>query len=97
MLRQAAKAVTRERLIISTDNNNKWTLKSESTFKNTMYEFTPGVEFNETRADGAEVKGTITFDNNTGRWIHDVIDKQGKKVHLERYIDDEGQQQVVRG
>ncbi|CAF4246379.1 unnamed protein product, partial [Adineta steineri] len=37
---------------------------------------------------------TITYDNETGRWIHDAIDKQGRKVHLERYIDDEGQQQV---
>ncbi len=56
ILRQTAKAVKREKLIISTDNNGKWTVKSETTFKNTMYEFTPGVEFNETRADGSEVK-----------------------------------------
>ena len=57
MLRQAAKAVKKEKLIISEDlATGKWTLKSESTFKNTAYEFTPGVEFNELRADGVEVK-----------------------------------------
>ncbi|CAF1482286.1 unnamed protein product [Rotaria magnacalcarata] len=94
VLRQAAKAVTKEKMIISADNNGKWTLKSESTLKNTVYEFTPGVEFNETRADGAEVKSTITFDNNTSRWIHNAIDKQGKLVHIERYVDDKDKQQV---
>ncbi|CAF1113715.1 unnamed protein product, partial [Rotaria sordida] len=36
----------------------------------------------------------ITFDNNNGRWIHEAIDKQGKKVHIERYVDDKDQQQV---
>ncbi|CAF0837017.1 unnamed protein product [Adineta steineri] len=81
-------------MTISTDDNGKWTVKSESTFKTTVYEFTLGVEFDEVRADGAEVKSTITYDNETDRWIHDAIDKQGRKVHLERYIDDEGQQQV---
>ena len=56
MLRQAAKAVKKEKMTITEDTTGKWTLKSESTFKNTLYEFTPDVEFNETRADGAEVK-----------------------------------------
>ncbi|CAF4088187.1 unnamed protein product, partial [Didymodactylos carnosus] len=55
VVRTAAKAVKSEKLIII-ENNGKWTLRSESTFKNTSYEFVPGVEFNETRADGAEVK-----------------------------------------
>jgi hypothetical protein len=48
-------------VIISADDNGKWTLKSESTLKNTAYEFTPDVEFNETRADGAEVKVSEKF------------------------------------
>lgn len=61
ILRQAAKAVKKEKVIISTDNNGKWTLKSESTFKNTKYEFTPGIEFNEMRADGVEVKVSVMF------------------------------------
>ncbi|CAF1011931.1 unnamed protein product [Didymodactylos carnosus] len=51
------------------------------------------VEFNETRADGAEVKGTITFSN--GRWVHKAVDKDGKVAMVERYIDEKGQQQVV--
>jgi hypothetical protein len=41
------------------------------------------------------VKSTITFDENTGRWIHDAIDKQGKQRHIKRYVDDKDQQQVV--
>ena len=55
MLRQAARAVKREKMIISQNENGTWSLKSESTFKNTLYEFIPGVEFKELRADGAEV------------------------------------------
>ncbi|CAF4025460.1 unnamed protein product [Rotaria sordida] len=93
-IRQAAKAVKKEKMIISVNDNGRWILKSESTFKNTVYEFTPGIEFNETRADGEEVKSIITFDNNTGRWIHEATDKQGRKVHIERYVDDKDQQQV---
>ncbi|CAF1493327.1 unnamed protein product, partial [Rotaria sordida] len=56
VVRQAAKAVKAEKMIISVNDNGRWTLKSESTLKNTTYEFTSGIEFNETRADGAEVK-----------------------------------------
>ncbi|CAF3722765.1 unnamed protein product [Rotaria sordida] len=93
-IRQTAKAVKKEKMIISVNDNGRWILKSESTFKNTVYEFTPGIEFNETRADGEEVKSIITFDNNTGRWIHEATDKQGRKVHIERYVDDKDQQQV---
>lgn len=53
-MRMAAKAV-KPRLLIS-QNNNKWAIKSESTFKTVGYEFTPGVEFDETTPDGREVK-----------------------------------------
>ncbi|CAF1501678.1 unnamed protein product, partial [Rotaria sp. Silwood1] len=53
---QAAKAVKVEKMIISVNDNGRWTLKSESTFKNTAYEFTPGIEFHEIRVDAAEVK-----------------------------------------
>ncbi|CAF4106719.1 unnamed protein product [Rotaria sp. Silwood1] len=61
VIRQAAKAVKAEKMIIIFNDNNRWTLKSESTFKNTVYEFTPGVEFDETRADGAVVKVSVKF------------------------------------
>jgi hypothetical protein len=43
------------KLIIS-EQGGKWSLKSESTLKSGSYEFTPGVEFDETRLDGESVK-----------------------------------------
>ena len=54
MMRMAAKGV-KPRLVIS-ESGGKWTVRSESSLKTTSYEFTPGVEFNETTADGREVK-----------------------------------------
>ncbi len=53
-LRQSAKLV-KPKLIIS-QNGDQWTFKSESSFKSGSYEFTPGVEFDETRLDGEVVK-----------------------------------------
>ena len=52
--RLAAKGV-KPRLVIS-ENGGKWSVRSESSIKTTSYEFTPGVEFNETTPDGREVK-----------------------------------------
>ena len=49
MMRMAAKGI-KPRLIVSEAGGN-WTVRSESTIKTTTYEFTPGVEFNETTAD----------------------------------------------
>ena len=54
MMRMAAKGI-KPRLVV-TEADGKWTLRSESTLKTVTYEFTPGVEFNETTADGREVK-----------------------------------------
>jgi hypothetical protein len=48
-------------VIINEDDNGKWTLQSESTLKNMVYEFIPGVELNETRAHAAEVKVSVKF------------------------------------
>ncbi len=53
-LRQSAKLI-KPKLIIS-EQGGKWSLKSESTLKSGSYEFTPGVEFDETRLDGESVK-----------------------------------------
>jgi hypothetical protein len=46
------------RLVIS-ENGGKWTLRSESSLKTMSLEFTPDVEFDETTADGREVKVCI--------------------------------------
>jgi fatty acid-binding protein 3 len=43
------------RLVIS-ENGGRWTVQSESSIKTTSYEFTPGVQFDETTPDGREVK-----------------------------------------
>ncbi|CAF1476159.1 unnamed protein product [Rotaria sp. Silwood1] len=85
--RMAAKGI-KPRLTIS-ENGGKWTVRSESSVKTTTYDFTPGVEFDETTADGREVKSTINFEGN--KWIHTSIDKSGKKSVVTRYIDDKGQ------
>jgi fatty acid-binding protein 3 len=53
VMRMAAKGV-KPRLVIS-ENNGKWAIRSESTFRTVSYDFTPGVEFNETTPDGREV------------------------------------------
>ncbi|CAF1270804.1 unnamed protein product [Rotaria magnacalcarata] len=89
-IRMAAKAV-KPHLIIN-ENNGKWAIKSESTFKTVFYEFTPGVEFDETTPDGRQVKTTITFEGN--KWTSTTIDKNGKKSIVTRYVDDNGQQMI---
>jgi hypothetical protein len=43
------------RLVIS-ENGGKWTIRSETSLKTKSVEFTPDVEFEETTADGREVK-----------------------------------------
>ena len=40
---------------ISQDGDS-WVIKTTSTFKNTELNFTPGVEFDETTADGRKMK-----------------------------------------
>jgi fatty acid-binding protein 3 len=41
--------------ITISEDNGKWTIRSESTLKTVVVDFTPGVEFNETTPDGREV------------------------------------------
>ncbi len=56
-LRQSAKLV-KPKLTIS-QNGGQWTLRTESTLKTSSYNFTPGVEFDETRLDGEVVKVSL--------------------------------------
>merc|ERR1711972_377437 len=90
-LRQSAKLV-KPKLIIS-ENGGKWALKSESTLKSASYEFTPGSEFDETRLDGESVKSTVKFEND--KWVHTMRDKTGKESTITRWVDEQGQQQIV--
>lgn len=61
MMRMAARGI-KPRLII-TEENGKWTLRSESAIKTVVCEFTPGVEFEETTPDGRQVTVKNTFDD----------------------------------
>ncbi|CAF4578348.1 unnamed protein product [Rotaria sp. Silwood1] len=54
IMRMTAKGV-KPRLIIS-ENNGTWTLRTESSIKTLSSDFVPGVEFDETTADGRHVK-----------------------------------------
>jgi fatty acid-binding protein 3 len=97
------------RIIISEDNG-KWTIRSETTLKTVVVDFTPGVEFNETTPDGREVTvcytNIYTFRNpifilkstinfEGDKWIHTSVDKNGKKSVVIRYIDSNGQLMIV--
>jgi len=48
---------------ISNDGNT-WTIKLESTFKNTEIKFTEGVEFDEETLDGRKAKSTVTLEGD---------------------------------
>lgn len=53
-VRMMAKGM-KPRIIIS-ENGGKWSIRSESTLKTTTLEFTPDIEFDDTTADGRDVK-----------------------------------------
>ncbi len=61
-MRMMAKGM-KPRLVIS-ENGDRWTIRSESSLKTTSLEFTPGVEFNDTTADGREVKVLLSSLSN---------------------------------
>jgi fatty acid-binding protein 3 len=50
-------------------NADTWTIKSESSLKTTSFDFQFGKEFDETTADGRNVKSTITEDSPQ-KWTH---------------------------
>ena len=54
MLRMTAKGI-KPRLVIS-EKDGKWTLRTESSIKTLTVDFVPGVTFDETTADGRQVK-----------------------------------------
>lgn len=87
MMRMAAKGI-KPRLVV-TEADGKWTLRSESTLKTVTCEFTPGVEFNETTADGREVK--VTFMSSlwlvliVSRWLS--VDHQLRRKQMGSHID----------
>ncbi|CAF1639861.1 unnamed protein product [Adineta ricciae] len=79
------------RLIID-EIANEWIVRFESTIKVIEYKFVLGVEFNETTFDGREVKSIVTFSAN--KWIHQMLDKNGEKSVIIRYVDQNDMQIV---
>ncbi|CAF3847615.1 unnamed protein product [Adineta steineri] len=78
------------RVVIS-ENDGKWTLRSENAVKTISFEFTPNVESDETTPDGREVKTIVQFKGD--KWEQTTRDKHGKEWVSTRYVDDQGQQQ----
>ncbi|MCL4134227.1 UNVERIFIED_CONTAM: hypothetical protein GTU68_066688 [Idotea baltica] len=74
-----------------TEEDGVYTLKTITTFKTTEIKFKLGEEFDESTADGREVKSTVTADGS--KWIHKQIGdkkKEEKDSTLTREFSDEG-------
>jgi len=56
-------SVAKPTMLVSQEGDT-WTLKSETTFKNTKVVFQLGVEFDETTADDRKMKTTFTLEGN---------------------------------
>ncbi|UJR22015.1 hypothetical protein I4U23_025082 [Adineta vaga] len=91
MGRMVAKSM-KPRLIIS-ETNGKWTLRTETSLRTMSIEFVPNEEYEETTADGRELKGIVRFEN--GKWIQTMHDKNGKESMVTRWVDDQDQQQII--
>jgi fatty acid-binding protein 3 len=63
-----------------TENNGEYTMKTQSTFKNSEIKFKLGEEFDEETPDGRKVKSVITLDGN--KMTH--IQKGEKETIIER-------------
>ncbi|CAF1384066.1 unnamed protein product [Adineta ricciae] len=88
-IRTFTKAETFKPRVIINENDGKWSLKSENTFKTTTVEFTPGIEFEDISPDGHQITMIISFEN--GKWIQKVRYKNGKEMFVERWINDQDQ------
>ncbi len=64
-------------------DDEKYRMKSASTFKTTEFTFTLGEEFEETTPDGRKVKSTITMDGNVMKQVQ-VADKT---TYIDRSIE----------
>ncbi|XP_060788905.1 fatty acid binding protein 7, brain, a [Neoarius graeffei] len=71
--------------VVITQEGDKVTIKTLSTFKNTEISFTLGEEFDETTADDRNVKSTVTLDGD--KLVH-VQKWDGKETMFVREIKD---------
>jgi hypothetical protein len=54
-IRKFTEAETFKPRVIINENDGKWALKSENTFKTTTVQFTPGIEFEDVSPDGHQI------------------------------------------
>ncbi|KAJ4927654.1 hypothetical protein JOQ06_015460 [Pogonophryne albipinna] len=76
--------MTKPTTIISVEGD-QWTLKTNSTLKNTLLSFKLDEEFDETTADERKVKSLVTFDG--GKLVH-TQKWEGKETSLVREVND---------
>ncbi|KAI1288121.1 Fatty acid-binding protein [Halotydeus destructor] len=69
-----------------TQDGDTWTVKQESTFKNSTTSFQIGQEFDELRQDDVTVKSLVTQDGN--KWHQ--VQKGDQEVTIVREFSDDG-------
>ena len=75
------------RLVIS-EEAGQWTVRSESSVKSSSYQFTPNVEFDETTADGREVKvDRSSFPDRLFLYLTSPVDHQLSRRQMGSHID----------
>ncbi|KAK0411445.1 hypothetical protein QR680_005655 [Steinernema hermaphroditum] len=77
------------------DEGDKWTMTSTSTFKVIVTEFVLGQEFEETTADGRQMKTTFTFEDGKLVQSQKKIKDGDKDSRIERYVDADGNLVIV--
>jgi predicted amidohydrolase len=70
-------ALAKPLMTISVDDTGKWTIASESTFKNTNMQFKLGVPFTETTPDGRTMNSTF------------VLNDEGKLIQYQKKISED--------
>uniref|UniRef100_A0ABM5GBZ5 Fatty acid-binding protein, adipocyte-like n=1 Tax=Pogona vitticeps TaxID=103695 RepID=A0ABM5GBZ5_9SAUR len=71
--------------VIISHNGDNYTIKTESSLKNTEISFKLGEEFDETTADDRKVKSVVTLDNGT---LNHVQRWDGKETTIKRKVED---------
>nr|ABO93626.3 fatty acid binding protein a [Mesocestoides vogae] len=91
LTRQAGK-LAKPTLIVSCLGDGKYKMRSESTFKNTEFEFKLGEEFKEETPDGRTVQSTITLDGDTLKQV-----QVGEKTtYIDRVIEGNELKTIVK-
>ncbi|CAG9534411.1 unnamed protein product [Cercopithifilaria johnstoni] len=76
-------------------DGKKWKIVSESTFKTHVWEFELGEEFDETTADGRQVKSKFFLEGDVLVQLETATKTGDKSSRFERYIDEQGRLIIV--